>query len=290
MSKFTRKIILGISDMHSEFEQGLRNPETEYYDSKEQKTYLRPLNPEESTIWHKVFAPAVKKVKELAGRDEVIVLCGGDITHGIKHPDGLVAGPIQNQFISAKWVFKYLLDNLPTIKKVRIASGTPAHSFGSDASEVLVSLWLSDVYKKKDIRAITQATLDIDGYLVHLAHHGPSPGRRKHTRGNVARGHLYDYMLDIAEEDEIVPNLYMYGHFHTHVEVTQQIRYRRKDWESRLIIMPPLCTYGHWGRQMMRSLQKVEVGIVAIETINGRHMQSHKFTETIRMYGKEKLC
>ena len=284
---YTRKIILGLSDTHGMLEQGLQNPETQFSDGDGYE--LRPLNATQTDLWFKVFEPGVKNVSELAGDDEIVCLHGGDVAHGNKYPEGLTSNKVHDQFTVARWNLKPILD-LPQVKKIYIASGTPAHSFGSNAAEAEVAMTFQAVHPDKIVRAISQKELSINGYVVELFHHGPSPGRRKHTKGNVARGFLLDRMIDSFEEGEKPPDLFLCGHFHEFVEDVMWKRNNGIDYRSRIIIMPPLCTFGDWGRQTMKSLKKVEVGIVAIETVNGKYLETHKFTQTLRLTGKEMVC
>jgi hypothetical protein len=84
-------------------------------------------------------------------------------------------------------------------------------------------------------------------------------------------------------------DLVLRGHYHEYVKEWCGISWNGIDYESTLIILPPLCLMGSFARQATRSSFIVSPGVVVVEVINGKIVCTHKFTQNIDQRYREDL-
>lgn len=280
-TKSNRKIVLLLSDSHAWYSLGLCNPDA-------------PTNPEtnlnafQQWLWNDVYLDGIEKTKELAGKDEIEILHIGDITHGDKYLSDQMSVNMSPQLISAAYNFVPLLD-ISNVKKLRIAVGTPAHNFGESSTEDVVTEILSSKYPKKDIKSLYHGILNIDGFRIDYAHHGPPPGSRNWLKGNVARLYLLSAMMTELDMDRVPANLFVRGHYHTYVKEWARIVRKETAYESWILIMPPLCIPNAHAIQVTRSVPDVHVGMIALEIVNGRLHNQIEFIQTLPLIQEEQV-
>ena len=279
MRKLNRKILLLMSDRHTYFSLGLLNKNTEIPDLQ--------LNSKQLELW-KIYEDGLIKTFDLAGKDEVIAFDLGDITHGNKYDEDLLVGGIAPQIIASAETYYPVLDK-HNVKILRIVEGTSAHNFGEQSSENLVKYILMQRYPKKNIDVVSHGLIDIAGIKIDYAHHGPHPGTMMWTRGNVARSYLRNYMMTELSLGNKPADLVVRGHYHEYVKEWCGISWEGVDYESTLIIMPPLCMMSSFARQATRSSFSISPGVIAIEVINGRMLASYKFTSPMDQRFRETL-
>ncbi len=268
-----------MSDKHCFFNLGLLNPLTEIPDLQ--------LNSKQLELW-KIYERGLAKTFNLAGKDEVIAFDLGDITHGNKYDEDLLAGGVAPQIIASASTYYPVLDK-QNVKILRIAEGTSAHNFGEQSSENLVKYILKQKYLKKDIDVISHGLIDIAGVKIDYAHHGPSTGNLMWTKGNVARSYLRNYMMTELSLGNRPADLVLRGHYHEYVKEWCGISWNGIDYESTLIVLPPLCLMGSFSRQATRSQFSISPGVIAMEIINGQIIKTFKFTETLDTRYRENL-
>ena len=170
-----RRVILAhMADSHAGHRLGLLNPETELYAEGEGGTiipYSPVLTASQQYLWRN-YTAAVQTVIEWAGGDDLIVLHNGDETNGLKYPQQLVSTRMADQITIARFNFQPWY-KYKKLKSVRIVAGTAAHSFSEGSSAILVQQQLSAMFPDVDTGVLYHSLLDIDGFQVDYAHHGP---------------------------------------------------------------------------------------------------------------------
>lgn len=282
-----RFILAAISDTHGGFKLGLLNPKTILEDEDEEGNiiqYSPELNNTQKYLWDDVYLPAVDKLKELAGDDEIILAHIGDPTHGNKYISEQVSTRLSDQIDIA--LFNLLpLCQLDNVSTIRIVKGTGSHEFGEGSAPILIQRLLSKAFPNKSIKAVNHGLMEIDGFEVDYAHHGPYPGSRDWLRGNVARYYLRDLMYQSINSGMRPPNLVLRGHYHQYV----------REWlsmngnESWLVILPSMCMLSFYTRQATRSAFRSTNGLVAFEVEDGQLREAHFFGKTMDIRTKETI-
>lgn len=279
MPKIKRNIVLGISDPHSGFTLGLTNPETTLVDTHGIEKPIPELSESQKFIWD-TYTQGLQKTEELAGGDPIHVVVNGDLTHGNRHISQQVSTRLADQPIIGMWALMPAL-RLKNVKSGRIVAGTGAHVFGEASSEILATALLRDKFPKVNLRTLYHGVADVEGFVIDYSHHGPHPGIRNWTRGNVARLYLQSAMMTELDSGSIPPNLYVRGHYHAYTKVWHGLSRMGNWYESWLVIMPPLCLPGDWTIQATQSVPRVSVGVVAYEIVNGKLLDVHPFLQTL---------
>jgi hypothetical protein len=262
-----RKIGIVLSDSHANFILGLANPQT------------TKTNEPQDWLWNDVYVKGIDIGKKLAGKDDIFVIHVGDITHGNKYNAEQMSTKISEQFIGAADNFQPIVA-LSNVKSITIANGTPAHSFGEGSAEDVVVEILRGRTKAK-IQSTYHSLVNVDGYIIDVAHHGPSTGRRNWLHGNEARWYLKSTMMDELDHNKRPADLYLRGHYHSYVKEWATI-WRNDTWyESWMIVCPPLCMPGDFTRQATKSIPLVAPGLILLEIINNKLVQTIDCTVTL---------
>lgn len=288
MPKYSRAIVVQISDPHSGFELGLTNPDTKLTDHNGIERPAPDLNESQKFIWE-VYTSGLSQVRDLAGKDPTHLLWMGDLTHGKKFHEEQITTRLSDQVIYASYAMKPAY-SLPNVKSSRMALGTGAHVFGQGSSEILLAALLKEKHPKIDTRALYHGLAQYgENFTIDYAHHGPPPGSRNWLKGNVARLYLQSKMMDDLDAGNKPATLVSRGHYHSFVKTWYGLSRMGQWFESWLIIMPPLCLPGDFTRKATSSGYRVSPGIVAIEIINGKLYDIHPFTQTLDMRTVESL-
>lgn len=275
MPNVKRKIILGISDPHCGYELGLTNPETEL------RNKGRPeLNESQDFLWNDVYLPGMRQTIDLAGRDDIHAFFLGDITHGIRFPTGQISTRMSDQISYACYSLLPLL-KIKNVKSLDMAIGTSSHVFGEGSAEILVADLLHEKVPNKPVSVSYHGLKEFGEFSIDYAHHGPSPGNRNWLRGNIARLYLRSMMMDDLDSGSAPANLVMRGHYHSFVKEWCCITRMGVDYESWIVIMPPMCFPSDYTHQATRSGYRINVGLVAFEVINGRLHQTYPFIQSL---------
>lgn len=281
--KSDRVVIAIMSDPHSGHTSGLLNPDTLIQDDQKKQVKFYP-NERQEYVWN-VYTKGIEETFKLAGKDNILLFCLGDLTHGNKYIPELMSTRGADQFAIGTAIFDPWLQGHKNVKSIRIVFGTAAHNFGQGTSEIIISERLQDKHPELDIRCYYHAVCKILDRTADFSHHGPPTGRRLWLSGNEARYYLRDIMLNALIHNEKPPDLVLRGHRHVPIDevVTEG------DYKSRIIIAPALCLPGEFAVQVAQSVGKATTGMVAVEVINGRELQTHKFVETIKTTVEETI-
>lgn len=131
--------------------------------------------------------------------------------------------------------------------------------------------------------------LDIDGFLIDYAHHGPFTGSRVWLDGNELRYYLRNIMLREIMDGRTPPHMVIRGHYHVYRKEFLEIAANGQSYEGWAIVMPGFTFKDDYTRRATRSEYKQSVGLIAFEILDGYMYRSHKFIKTIDIRTKEIL-
>lgn len=286
-----RAIVAIITDQHGGFKLGMMPPGVTVYDEGE-NGQLVPRTPTmtawQELIWNDIFLPGLDKIESLLHNDPLYVLEMGDPTHGNAHPDQLVSTRLADQILIAKanqapWL------KFPTLKAFRLIAGTDAHEFGEGSSTLLLEAYLKEMRPGLDVRALYHGLANIAGVDIDYTHHGPGAGIRVWTEGNVARLYLRDRMLRDLRQGLTPAQIYLRGHVHQWVNVVECIRWNGVDYESRLLVVPPMSGPSNYAIKVTQSTGQVTTGFAALEVVDGEILRVHDLSVTKDIRTKERL-
>ena len=288
--KQKRVVLVDLSDTHAGSKYALMSPESRLYDEDERGNlipYYPELTASQKYLWD-AYLSHIAAVKDLAGKDEIVLIHNGDLTHGIKYPQGLVSSRLSDQVAIA-------VENLspwfamPNLKATRLSIGTGAHNVTEGATEILATQVLKERFQKKNIEVLYHGILNVNDCYVDYAHHGPYPGSRKWLEGNVAKLYLKSLMYSAVFSGLPIPDIVLRAHYHHPVVVKENMTYLSDFHESTLVISPSYSMLGDHGTQATQSTSVVSNGIYAIELFEHRVGQIIPFVSSIDIRTEEKL-
>jgi len=290
---YKRTIIAVRGDTQGGHSGGLVNPKTELPDfdiDEDGNTifvgYRNPeLRPIQKHLW-KWHEQDLQNIKDLANGDSVVWLEMGDLTQGNVFKDDLAINNLSEQWFISFWNTLPLLE-MPNVKAMYLARGTGVHVWGEGATETMLTFALKTRYPDIKISITDHWLLDVDGFLLDVAHHGPGAGIRNWTRGNVFDLYCKSILKDDIELGNRIPNVVLRGHKHefTYRRAIHQVRH--KIWELPGFITPPYCFIGSHAQKVMNSPSFMGVGLLALEIINGKLHNYHPFTHYVDLRAKE---
>ena len=259
-----RFVVAAESDPHAGHKLGLCNPATLLLTNKKE-VYGPNLVDFQHYLWKK-RTEELAWVSDFAAGDPIIHIHGGDITHGTRFPTQLMESRMSDQPMIA---FHNMIPvyELPNVIAGRIIIGTGLHVFGEGSSEILVAEMLRAKFPEIDIWPIAHSLVTIGSTNVtfDVAHHGPGAGIRQWTRGNVAMNYLKSRMWQDFKNGRKPAKVYLRGHYHTLVFVTNRERFDGVWYESHLVVMPSWCGMTEFARKATQSDYEVVNGLVAFE-------------------------
>lgn len=281
--------VVGISaDLHCGHKLGLLNPETVLFqegpDGEEVPYQPNPTETQKVT-WGE-YSTNLALLREWAAEDELIVVNDGDCTWGNAHPEGSITTRMADQVIMAydcllPW-FQY-----KNVQHMRLVSGTGAHDYGENSSDLLVKEMLLN-QTQKDVQVTGHSLLTIGGVEIDVAHHGPPPSSRNWLQGNSARYYLRDVMERAIHQGNDPPRLVIRGHYHCFIRETLTIR-GYKDWTSDLIVLPSYCGMTDFARKATRSASSIEFGSIGLEIKDGKLKEIWPLVKRFDLRRKEAL-
>jgi hypothetical protein len=292
----TRKIVAILSDTHAGHKLSLMNPATILWEdaigAAEQGRAPEPYHPSltatQRYLWD-CYQEDLCELAALADDDPVMLVHNGDITQGATYPEHLVDETEAAQVEIAAWNLLPWLE-LPNLKALRIIHGTQSHEFGRGSAARLVVARLRSERAGLDIADMRHALFSVDGVLVDVAHHGPSPGIRNWTNGNQLRYYLRSLMLDAIAAGQEPPRVVVRGHFHEYVrEWLAFTTAPPRDYEADILMVPGYTMLSHYAVQATRSASTQACGLVALEVVDGRLAGIHPFWRRLDLRTKESL-
>lgn len=282
-----RVIIVAESDAHAGHKLGLCNPDTVLL-TDDKQVYGPDLEKFQRYLWN-LRTEYLEWVADLAAGDEIIHIHGGDITHGKRFPDQLMESRLSDQPTIAhhNMIPAYSLPNMTT---GRIIIGTGLHVFGEGSSEIMVAEKLRAQFPHIDTWPIAHSLIAIGGTgkIFDVSHHGPGAGIREWTKGNVALNYLKSKMWQDFKNDKRPANVYLRGHYHTLVWVTNREWFHGELHESHLIVMPSWCGMTEYARKATQSQYEVTNGLMVFE-IDGEWLDVRPKFKTLDLRTEETL-
>lgn len=293
MKKYSRKIIAIRGDTQGGHAGGLLSPETELPDvalNENGDTVIEgfhhpELRPVQKRLWewHEGY---IKSIQKLAGKDEIIFVEMGDLTQGNIFKDDLDVNNLNSQVaISYYNTLPWL--RLKQVQKARFVKGTGVHVWGEGSTETLLTAKLKAEFPKKTIKINDHWILNVDGFWADIAHHGPGPGIRNWTRGNVFDLYLKSILRDDIESGGVVPNVVLRAHKHQYTVGYAKHQIKDKVWFLPGFITSPMCFIGAHAQKTENSPSFMGVGMLALEIVNGKLLDSYPFTNYIDLRTRE---
>lgn len=280
--KSSRAIIVAESDLHGGHSLGLLNPETKLL-NKEKKEYSPILTEMQNHLWE-TREWGRNEIISLADKSPIVLFQIGDVNQGMKYDvDNNLVSQVK---IAVMNIHPWLM--VKNLVAVRIDAGTEAHSFGYGDAEELLVYNVQQIRKNIDIQLVEHNVSNIYGLLIDHAHHGPNPGKREWTKGNVALYYLRDLMMRDILRGRTPPQLVWRGHYHQVVEVFNRINGPdNKVYKSWLWVLPSLCGMNGFALQRTQSEFELTNGIVAFEVVDGKVKDAYEFTKMLDLRGRE---
>lgn len=278
-----------VSDTHAGHKLGLANPNTELEEIENGtvKKYHPRLSETQKFMWD-TYEWGISEVIKLAREDEIVLIHNGDPTHGKAAFLETMTNKLSDQLLIAQANMEVWLQ-YPNIHTVRFAAGTGLHELGEASSQILIANALRKGYPDLDIGVVYHGLLDIDGFTIDYAHHGPNVGIRKWLEGNELRYYLRSIMIGEVLEGRKPPNLVLRGHYHVYRKEYLELNANGKTYESWAVILPGFTFKDDYTRRATRSEFKQGIGIMAFELLDGHLYKGHRFTRTADVRTKEIL-
>lgn len=293
MIDYKRIIIAVRGDTQAGHDGGLLNPETLFpvleIDEEKQQVCVgfekAHLNPVQRQLW-KWAEEDRGKIRDLAGQDEIVFLEMGDMTQGVRFTDNLQLASLDRQTIAALWnaVPWLAMDQVHTMRAVK---GTGVHVWGDGSTETILTMLLSREFPGKDIKIASHYILNVNGFRLDVAHHGPGPGIRNWTRSNMFDLYLKSLLMDDLNSDRTPPSIALRGHKHEFTKGLGKHQVRGQVWELPGFIVPPYCFIGDHAQKVGNSPSSMGVGTLALEVIDGELYKWHPFTHYVDLRTEE---
>ncbi len=282
-----RKVAVILSDLHCASKIGLLMPETVLYDENGEP--YQPNLTEVQKWLLECYEKDIESVKELAADSPLYLIVNGDITHGMKYPEGLIDDNIYNHAkIAAVCLDRWA--SLPNLRAMRLIHGTVAHEMTGCGLSALVASALALMHSNLNVKVLRHALFDINGVTFDCAHHGPGVGIRTWTNGNQLRYYLKSLMLEEIIAGNKPPDIVVRSHVHTYAHERVEIHGNNNEdvCVSDGYVTPSYCGMGLHGQQMTRSAQWLSSGLVAFEILD-KHVEAYPFWRKIDLRTKETL-
>lgn len=282
-SKSTRVVVAIISDPHSGHVSGLVNPDTLIQDDQKRQVKFT-LNDRQEYVWN-VYSKGVEETFKLAGKDNILLFCLGDLTHGNKYIPELMSTRGADQYAIGTQIFDPWLQSHKNVKAIRFVFGTGAHNFGQGTSEIVISERLQDRHPELDIRCYYHAIVNVLGKTLDVAHHRGGAGNRTWLNGNVFRYYIKSLMLEDIVNKKSPPDMVIGGHAHSFITEVVSMG----DYSTTGILSPALCLLGEFAIQAAKSPGYVTIGTVACEIIEGKPIAVYPFVDKLDARTKETI-
>jgi len=280
--KRRRCIVVAQADGHSGHRLGLCNPDTvivrETDDGDWEEVDLERTQTQDM-IWD-IYLDGIGKVIDLAGGDDIIILNGGDVTHGTKYREGLMPITESEQIQVAVETMKPWLKH-KNVKAIRFFSGTPAHvNMGYVTSEAKVAAMLANE-TNISVRALHHGRVRVLDKVLDVAHHGPGKGLRWWLDGNQARYYLRDRMAKDFSVGKRPADVYIRAHRHVWVHEVLDMALGSEVVLSHITVLPSLCGMDEHSRQVTYSEPTLMNGLCAFSVVPFVTITDLRVEETI---------
>lgn len=283
--KYDRRIIAVRGDTHAGHDGGLKNPETlipmiDIDEHEREVITWEPvtLKPFQRRLWQ-WHEDARQDIKLLADSDPITFVDMGDLTQGTWWRDNLGEAHMSDQYFISKWNTKPWLE-MRQVKQAYVVKGTSVHNFGNGASETMLTHHLQAEHRKP-VNFADHYILDINGFVLDVAHHGAGPGSRAWLKGNEMGIYLRSLVIESVTTGERPPDVVLRGHFHEYTRGWGWYQVGEKYYQCHGIITPGMCWIGTYAIMATKSKSRFSCGMIALELINGKLVDVHPFVHWI---------
>ena len=271
-------MIVALADPHAGHVLGLLNPETilvrQLDKAGEYEEWTPELTHTQRLLWYDRYLIHLNELKDIAGRDEVIVFHVGDPTQGTKYAQGLIADVSRSdQRIIAEWNLKPII-SLPNVKIVRLFTGTPAHVWPGSA-DAKIAYALKQDFPSKDIESVHHSRSRVDREIFDTSHAGPHPGSRDWLHGNVALYYLRDRIYRDRRMGKEPARVYIRAHRHVWLPVPFIDRWQGVETKHDLTVVPSYCGMTAYARGVTQSEPELVNGMCVYEVVDGKLAEIH---------------
>lgn len=266
-----RNVYFTFSETHDGSHEGLTAPGTKHTgnDGKNVQTITHEsLSDDQKWLWYDVWLPAIDLLKYFAGSDPVHVKDSGDPVHGTKHLDNTYSAIDDEQANIALQARYPLHQEIPNIVSWEMAYGTAAHDYGQSSGTRALADKLAPWGVNPRHYALDD--VNVNGFITHMAHHGPGVGRSLTNRGNPAKSFVTERMIKRLINGYPVANMFIYGHVHRFVSEPISLQWGDRIYNSHVIINAPMCGPNMYADQAAKSPEDWQAGPCMWETIDGR--------------------
>jgi hypothetical protein len=267
-----RRVLVALADMHSGHKLGFCHPDTILWDEDQEGNPVArsvSLGKFQEFTYDYVTAEVLPGIVAFADGAPIVLVHDGDLTHGIVFMPELCANTFDDQTQIAFWNLKPWME-LPNVVAARLVTGTDVHTFDG-SSEAVVTRLLRAAYPDIDVRAVNHMLLSVNGAMFDIAHHGASPSIRTWLQGNQLRYYLRDIMLDALSAGKAPPSVVLRAHYHQWIpHEVLNIYSGGVLYQSIAMLLPCLCGLTSHGRKVTKSINKITIGCVAVEVIDGK--------------------
>lgn len=279
------------SDTHGGLELGLLNPNTQLVkvDAEGNQTWYTPaFTPVQEVLW-KLYEEQMQAVRDICGpRDRIIVSHGGDIAHGLSHPEELMTTSAYNQALISVDIMEPWFA-LPNVTTVRILAGTAAHNLGEGSIEYEAAWVLQERHPQCSVKAQMHGRWNIDGVIIDSAHHGPGPGIREWTDGNQLRYYTKSLVLaDIRHQIE-PPDMIFRAHTHDFTWETIHYQHNGRIRTTHAFISPTFCGMNYYAHRVSKSQSRQDFGMILSQIDDGEVSRIWPLVMTVDLRTKEVL-
>jgi hypothetical protein len=285
-----RVILLFVADEHAGNRLGLMNPDVVLFrqdETGELVEWKPPLGALQSKLWA-WFKADVAAVAELAGNDEIVYVHQGDVVQGTKHRNLQVGDREANQLLIAVANQEPIL-RLPNVEQARFVAGTAAHD-GIGASRcVEVVQVLKMQYPAVQFKVLYHGVLNVDGFRVDYAHHGPHPGSRYWLDGNALNWYVRDQVTQDLVRRRDPPRAFTRAHQHAYRHIVYCATVDGEEQRFDGVLLPSWCGMQDYAYKVTRSAPWQAFGMVALEVVGGELVSVHPFVHELDLRTEEEL-
>jgi len=292
------------SDIHSGGKLGLCNPNATTIETTEKvqggeiytESWEEPvqLNGFQEYLWESLTKEWLPAVKKIVGKNKITLISGGDLTQGNRWKTHLMTNTMENQYRLAVFsVLPFL--QLMNVHQFFLVTGTEVHigEEGIAPHQVKMLLRLPEFreqYKNDiDMHVAHHLMLDVNGFVMDVAHHGSGTGSRTWLKGNMIRYEMKSNILAEKLAGNMPPDLYVRGHFHSPIEEDHTQFISDQPMRTKSIVVPSLAGMNMHARKVTRSAPSVTNGIALAEIIDGKTSKIHWFMKTLDLRTKKKV-
>jgi hypothetical protein len=279
-----RKIVALMFDSHCGWRGGLMPPDVQLLDDTgpEPRTWTPVQTSIQRWAWP-LHVEALDSIFALAGKSDVVLVQGGDLTQGNKHGEGAVSTRLADQYAIALAVLEpwYQRRNL---KKVFLTEGTEVHEWGEGSAPVMIGAELSRRYPKVQTRVAKHWLLDVGGTPIDIAHHGPGQSKRIWLHNDELRRYARNILITEALAGRETPQVIARGHVHQGIEPE---RVRIPGHVCEAVVCPSVCGMSPYAQKVTQSQYILTCGLTAAEIVNGEVLKVHTFWQELDLRTRE---